>query len=78
MLGFQMIFPLLPSIIAVRFMLCLLLKLFVWRCAGVRGRWDGDTGPRVPVSEKVARTGYRMGDAKLIDAVVQDGLWCSP
>ncbi len=24
-----------------------------------------------------ARTGYRMGDAKMIDAVVHDGLWCA-
>ncbi|HLH63639.1 MAG TPA: acetyl-CoA C-acetyltransferase [Ktedonobacteraceae bacterium] len=24
-----------------------------------------------------ARTGYRMGDGKLIDAVVHDGLWCA-
>src|SRR5581483_1092061 len=24
-----------------------------------------------------ARTGYRMGDGKLIDAVVNDGLWCA-
>src|SRR5213082_102787 len=24
-----------------------------------------------------ARTGYRMGDAKLVDAVVHDGLWCA-
>src|SRR6266699_2874248 len=24
-----------------------------------------------------ARTGYRMGDGKLVDAVVNDGLWCA-
>jgi acetyl-CoA C-acetyltransferase len=24
-----------------------------------------------------ARTGYRMGDAKLVDATIHDGLWCS-
>src|SRR5207237_4158844 len=24
-----------------------------------------------------ARTGYRMGDGKIIDAVVHDGLWCA-
>src|ERR1700693_4078138 len=24
-----------------------------------------------------ARTGYRMGDGKLVDAVVHDGLWCA-
>src|ERR1700693_5738283 len=24
-----------------------------------------------------ARTGYRMGDSKLIDVVVHDGLWCA-
>src|SRR5260370_41570524 len=24
-----------------------------------------------------ARTGYRMGDGELIDAVVRDGLWCA-
>src|SRR5437870_11908943 len=24
-----------------------------------------------------ARTGYRLGDAKMIDAVVHDGLWCA-
>src|SRR5260370_17266181 len=24
-----------------------------------------------------ARTGYRMGDGKIIDSVVHDGLWCA-
>lgn len=29
-----------------------------------------------PYFLKKARTGYRMGDAKLIDGMVHDGLWC--
>src|SRR5579863_8511404 len=30
-----------------------------------------------PYLLKQARTGYRMGDGTLIDAVVHDGLWCA-
>jgi acetyl-CoA C-acetyltransferase len=31
----------------------------------------------VPYLLDKARTGYRMGDSKLVDAMVKDGLWCA-
>ena len=41
----------------------------------VAGGMESMTGG--PYLAPKARTGYRMGDAKLIDATVHDGLWCS-
>ena len=32
---------------------------------------------RAPYLLEKARTGYRLGDAKVVDEMIRDGLWCA-
>src|SRR5262249_56482638 len=38
---------------------------------------DMESNSNSPYPLPKARTGYRMGNAEMIDAVVHDGLWCA-